>query len=147
MTNTVVDILLVEDRAEDAELAMMALSEHQLANNIKWVKDGQEALDFLLAEGEYTDRNGSARPKVVLLDLKMPKVDGISVLRTIRSTPSLASLPVVVLTTSKQEQDIIKAYELHVNSYIVKPVDFEQFSQSVKELGMYWLLVNEAPPR
>ena len=147
MTNTVVDILLVEDREEDAELAMIALAEHQLANNIKWVKDGQEALDFLLAEGEYTDRNGSARPKVVLLDLKMPKVDGIAVLQTIRSTPRLASLPVVVLTTSKQEQDIIKAYELHVNSYIVKPVDFEQFSQSVKELGMYWLLVNEAPPK
>lgn len=145
MVDKIVDILLVEDRVEDAELAMMALKDHHLANNLKWVKDGQEALDFLFARNEYTDRMDSIRPKLVLLDLKMPKVDGIQVLREIRNNPKTKTMPVVVLTTSKEEQDVVNAYNLGVNSYISKPVGFDNFLKSVKELGFYWLLLNEPP--
>lgn len=145
MVNSIVDILLVEDRDEDAELAMMALQDHKLANNIVRVKDGQEALDFLFAQNDFSDRINAKRPKVVLLDLKMPKVDGIEVLKQIRNEPKTKTMPVVVLTTSNEERDRVEAYNLGVNSYIVKPVDFEQFSKSVRELGMYWLLLNEPP--
>lgn len=145
MVQQIVDILLVEDRLEDAELALIALKNHKLANNIKWVRDGQEALDFLFAKNAYTDRQFSKRPKVVLLDLKMPKVNGLEVLRKIRSEPATKSLPVVVLTTSREEQDLLETYNLGVNSYIVKPVDFDQFTRSVKDIGMYWLLLNEPP--
>lgn len=145
MVEKIVDILLVEDRPEDAELAMMALSDNHLCNNLKWVKDGQEALDFLYAKNEYADRVNCKRPKLVLLDLKMPKVDGIEVLRKIRETPSTKTLPVVVLTTSNEENDIVEAYGLGVNSYIVKPVDFDGFIKSVNDLGFYWLLLNEPP--
>lgn len=141
----VVEILLVEDRAEDAELALMALDENNLTNNLKWVKDGQEALDFLFAENQYKNREGMKNPKLVLLDLKMPKVDGIEVLKQIRKNPLTQTLPVVVLTTSKEEQDRIEAYNLGVNSYIIKPVDFGNFMKSVGEIGLYWLLLNEPP--
>lgn len=143
--NQQVDILLVEDRAEDAELAIMALGDHHLVNNITWVKDGQEALNFLFAEGDYSERNECHLPKLILLDLKMPKVDGIEVLRRIRNSTITKELPVVVLTTSREEQDIVNAYKLGVNSYIVKPVEFGKFTESVKEIGMYWLLLNEPP--
>lgn len=141
----IVEILLVEDRSEDAELALMALEENNLANNLKWVKDGQEALDFLFAENKYSSRQGLKRPKLMLLDLKMPKVDGIDVLKKVRNNPITKTLPVVVLTTSKEEQDKFEAYNLGVNSYIIKPVDFENFMKSVRDIGMYWLLLNEPP--
>lgn len=141
----IVEILLVEDRPEDAELALMALEENNLTNNLKWVKDGQEALDFLFAENEYAERDAQTRPKLMLLDLKMPKVDGIEVLRRVRANPLTKTLPVVVLTTSKEEQDRIEAYNLGVNSYIIKPVDFDNFMKSVRDVGMYWLLLNEPP--
>ena len=147
MKEQIVDILLVEDRAEDAELAMMALKDHRLANNIKWVKDGEEALNFLFGKSTYKDRNVHMRPKVVLLDLKMPKVDGLEVLRVIRENKNTKNLPVVILTTSREESDLIEAYNLSVNSYIVKPVEFDKFTDTVKDLGMYWLLINEAPAK
>lgn len=145
MTNGPVDLLLVEDRAEDAELALMALQEHNLMNNIKWVKDGQEALDYLFAENEYADRNSTNKPKMILLDLHMPKLNGLEVLKAIRSNKLTKMIPVVVLTTSKEERDRVEAYDLGVNSYIVKPVGFESFTQSVKDIGFYWLLLNESP--
>lgn len=145
MKNNIVDILLVEDRAEDAELAILALEDNKLSNNLLWVKNGQEALDFLFCKNEYSDRDINARPKLVLLDLKMPKVDGLEVLKEIRSNQATSTLPVVVLTTSKEEQDVVAAYDLGVNSYILKPVGFENFQKSVKEIGFYWLLLNESP--
>ena len=142
---SIIDLLLVEDRVEDAELALMALQENNLTNKIKWVKDGQEALDFLFSENEYSQRTGVRPPRLILLDLKMPKVDGIEVLRKIRKNPITKNIPVVVLTTSKEEQDRIEAYNLGVNSYIVKPVGFDNFMKSVKDVGFYWLLLNEPP--
>lgn len=145
MENSQVDILLVEDREEDAELAMMALKENNLANVIKWVKDGQEALDFLFGSGEYEGRDVILRPKLVLLDLKMPKVDGIEVLKSIRDNKITRTLPVVVMTTSQEESDVVQAYNLNVNSYIIKPVGFKKFTNSVKDVGMYWLLLNQPP--
>jgi two-component system, response regulator len=145
MNNTIIDILLVEDREEDAELTMMALKNHKLANNILWVKDGEEALHFLFGTGTFQNITLPCRPRMVLLDLKMPKVDGIEVLRAIRSSPDTKTLPVIILTTSREEKDVVAAYNLHANSYIVKPVGFDKFTDSVKELGMYWLLLNEPP--
>jgi len=136
-----VDVLLVEDNENDAELTIRALKKNHLANEIIWLKDGQEALDFLFGKikKEY------AIPKVVLLDIKMPKIDGIEVLRRIRMDETIAAMPVVVLTSSKQESDIVESYKLKVNSYIVKPVDFHQFVKCIKELGMYWAVVNTVP--
>lgn len=145
MKNKVIDILLVEDRAEDAELCMMAFQEHNLTNKIYWAKGGQEALDFLFAKNEYIKRKHIKNPKLVLLDLKMPKVDGIEVLRQIRANSETKSIPVVMLTTSSEEKDIVNAYKLYVNSYIVKPVDFGNFSNMAKELGLYWTLLNKSP--
>lgn len=145
MTDTIVDILLVEDRAEDAELAMVALQENNLINAIKWVKDGQEALDYLFAENGYEGRDSANRPKLMLLDLKMPKVDGLEVLKAVRNNPITRTLPIVVLTTSKEERDTVEAYSLGVNSYIVKPVGFDNFIKSVKEVGFYWMLLNHPP--
>jgi two-component system response regulator len=142
---TIVDILLVEDRAEDAELALMALKENNLANNLKWVKDGQEALDFLFAQNEYSDRKKCKRPKLILLDLKMPRMGGLEVLKHLRQNPSTKLIPIVILTTSKEEQDLIEAYNLGVNSYIIKPIGFDNFMKSVKDIGYYWLLLNEPP--
>lgn len=141
-----VEILLVEDDPSDAELTIRALKKHNLANNLVHVKDGAEALDFIFAKGKYSERNIVNGPRVVLLDLKLPKVDGLEVLRQMKSDERTKVIPVVVLTSSKEEQDVIRSYQLGVNSYISKPVDFEKFVQAVSDLGLYWLLLNQ-PPR
>ncbi len=143
--HTEVEILLVEDSASDAELALRALKKHHLANNIVVVTDGEEALDFIFARGAFSNRSVENHPKVILLDLKLPKVDGLDVLRAIKSDPRTQIIPVVVLTSSKQESDIVESYRLGVNSYIVKPVDFDKFVVAVRDLGMYWLLLNQPP--
>ncbi|HEX7812175.1 MAG TPA: response regulator [Burkholderiales bacterium] len=141
-----VEILLVEDNPTDAELAIRALRKKNLANNLVWVRDGAEALDFIFCKGQYQDRaNGT--PKLILLDLKLPKVDGIEVLRKIKADPEARSIPVVMLTSSHEERDIVDSYELGVNSYIVKPVDFEKFLEMVAQVGLYWSLVNKVPTR
>jgi two-component system response regulator len=140
-----VEVLLVEDNIHDAEMTIRALKKVNLANNLVHVKDGEEALEFIYARGRFSDRQPSHLPKVILLDIKMPKVDGIEVLRQLKTSESSKSIPVVIMTSSKEEQDIINSYELGVNSYVVKPVDFEGFARAVSQLGMYWLLTNEAP--
>lgn len=139
------EILLVEDNPYDAEMVLHTLKKANLTNRIHVVKDGEEALDFIFRRGQYADKSYAARPKVVLLDLKLPKIDGIEVLRQIRNNPATKKMPVVVLTSSKEGRDIEECYSLGVNSYIVKPVDFAQFSESVKNLGLYWLLLNQPP--
>jgi CheY-like chemotaxis protein len=143
--NHAVDILLVEDNPCDLELALDSLRRHNLANHIQVARDGVEALDFIFCTGEFKDRSWSNQPKVVLLDLKLPRVDGLEVLRRIRSDPRTHCIPVVVLTSSREDADITKSYKLGVNSYIVKPVDFANFSEAVCQLGFYWLLVNQPP--
>jgi two-component system response regulator len=142
-TNTV-EILLVEDNPNDVELTLHALRKHNLANRIHVVRDGQEALDFLFCQGAYQDRDPVA-PKVVLLDLKLPKVDGLEVLRQLRNDARTKVMPVVIMTSSRQERDVVATYKLGINSYIVKPVDFDQFSESVRQIGCYWLLLNQPP--
>ncbi len=139
------EILLVEDNPTDAELAMMALKERNLANKLVWVKDGAEALDFLFATGAYAGRRIEDSPKVVLLDLRLPKVDGMEVLRRIKADQRTKLIPVVVVTSSKEDRDVAESYNLGVNSYIGKPVEFEEFSRVVSELGLYWLLINQPP--
>ena len=139
-----VDILLVEDTPADAELTMRALRKANLANNLVWVKDGQEALDFLYGVGPYEGVT-SRRPKLVLLDLKLPKLDGIDVLRRIKSDEAKKSIPVVMLTSSNEERDIVETYKLGVNSYLVKPVDFQKLGEQVVAAGLYWLLANKVP--
>lgn len=141
-----VEILLVEDNPNDAELTIRALKKHHLANNLVHVRDGAEALDFVFAKGKYSERNIKNGPKVVLLDLKLPKVDGLEVLRQTKSDERTKVIPVVILTSSKEEQDVVRSYQLGVNSYIMKPVDFDKFIKAVSELGLYWLLLNQ-PPR
>lgn len=143
--NDIVEILLVEDNATDAELAIRALKKNNLANNLFWVKDGAEALDYLFATGMYEGRDRMKIPRVVLLDLRLPKVDGLEVLRRIKDDPRTKHIPVVVLTSSKEDRDITDSYRLGVNSFISKPVEFEAFAKVVSELGMYWLLVNHSP--
>jgi two-component system, response regulator len=137
-----VEILLVEDNPNDLELAMHAFARHKFANTIEVARDGQEALDYLLGGN---GRAAGVPPKVILLDLKLPKVDGLEVLRQIRADATLKHLPVVILTSSRQERDIVESYDLGVNSYIVKPVDFDKFVETVQTLGLYWLLLNEPP--
>ena len=144
MSDSVVDILLVEDNPTDAELALRALKKHNLANQVIWVKDGEAALDYLFHRGQYAGGNGL--PRVVLLDLRLPKVDGIEVLTQIRANPLTHDLPVVVLTSSKEERDLVATYELGVNSFVAKPVAFDEFARVVADLGMYWVLINRVPP-
>lgn len=139
------EVLLVEDSPRDAEMTQRALRKRNLANIIVHVKDGQEALDWLFAKGAYAGRDVSNTPKVVLLDLKLPKVDGLEVLRAIRGDERTKLLPVVVMTSSQEDNDVVASYKLGVNSYIVKPVDFDNFSAAVAELGHYWLLLNQKP--
>lgn len=139
------DILLVEDNAADVELTLRAFKKNNLANPIIVAGDGAEALDYLYGRGRYADRDPSHRPKVVLLDLKLPKVDGLEVLRIIKTDRDLKPTPVVVLTSSREEQDIIASYDLGVNSYIVKPIDFDKFVDAVCQLGLYWLVLNLCP--
>ncbi len=146
MTNpNEVEILLVEDSPQDAELTLHALRKRNLANRLIHVKDGQEALDWLFGEGVYAGRDTDRQPKIVLLDLKMPRVDGLEVLRAIRANERTRLLPVVVMTSSHEQNDIIESYELGVNSYIVKPLEFDAFSAIVADLGYYWLVVNIGP--
>lgn len=140
-------ILLVEDNADDEDLTLRALKKHNLANEIDIVRDGAEALEFLFCTGAYSDRNPKHLPAVVLLDLMLPKVSGLDVLKAIRGTKSTAVLPVVVLTSSDEEVDMIRSYELGANSYVRKPVDFAEFSEAVAQLGLYWLLRNRPPPQ
>ena len=139
-----VEILLVEDNPHDVELTLRAFQKSKLANRIHVVRDGEEALAFLFRTGPYAERH-NAVPKVVLLDLKLPKVDGLEVLRRLRDNPETGTVPVVVLTTSREERDVVESYRLGVNSYIVKPVDFSQFTDVVQHLGMYWLVLNQPP--
>jgi two-component system response regulator len=146
MTNiNEVEILLVEDNPNDAELALRALRKHNLANKIHLVKDGAEALDFIFGNGAYAGRNIGNKPKVIFLDLKLPKVDGLEVLRKVKSDERTKTIPIVVLTSSHEERDLVESYKFGVNSYIVKPVDFDKFIQAVAQLGMYWMLLNKQP--
>jgi len=140
-----VEILLVEDNPNDEELTLRALKKNNIANNVHVVRDGAEALDFIFASGIYAGRRVESRPKVILLDLKLPKVDGLEVLKRIKSDERTSMTPVVVLTSSKEERDIVESYKLGVSSYIVKPVDFDKFIQAVSQLGLYWLLLNQPP--
>ena len=138
-------ILIAEDNANDAELTMVALQKNRLSNEIIVVRDGAEALDYLYCRGAYADRR-DGHPALVLLDLKMPKVDGIEVLRQVKSDPALKHIPVVILTSSREEQDLVRSYDLGVNAYVVKPVAFADFMEAVKLLGGFWAVVNEPPP-
>ena len=145
MPNNELQILLVEDNMSDAMLTIRALKKHNLGNNLVHLYDGAQALDFIFGKGEYEGRNLSEKPKVIFLDLKMPKVDGLEVLRHLKSDDRTKFIPVVMMTSSKEEKDIIESHRLGVNSYIVKPVGFENFSKIVVDLGLYWLLVNQTP--
>jgi two-component system response regulator len=140
-----VEILLVEDDPNDVELALLALKKHNLANSIHVVRDGAEALEFIFGTGRYAERSVNETPRVILLDLKLPLVDGKEVLRRIRADERTRHVPVVVLTSSREERDIFETYDLGVNSYITKPVNFDQFTEAVHTLGMYWLLLNQPP--
>ena len=145
MTEQIPDILLAEDNPNDIELTLEALAQHNLANSVTVAHDGVEALEYLRCEGAFRDRSPHA-PAVVLLDIKMPRMDGLEVLRAIRSDPKLKRLPVVILTSSREEQDIVTSYDLGVNAYVVKPVDFQSFIDAVESLGVFWALINEHPP-
>jgi two-component system response regulator len=143
--NIEIEVLLVEDNPRDAEVTMRALRKRNLANRVVHVNDGREALDCLFGAGAYVGRDPNNHPKLVLLDLKLPKVDGLEVLRAIRSDERTRLTPVVIMTSSREQQDVIESYKLGVNSYVVKPVEFDNFSAAVAELGHYWLLVNHEP--
>ncbi len=147
MTETLkeVEVLLVEDNPTDAELAIRALKKNNLANKLVWVKDGAEALDFIFATGAFSDRLVEDGPKVILLDLRLPKVDGMEVLRRVKADERTKTIPVVVLTSSKEDRDVAESYRLGVNSYISKPVEFDEFAKTVAQMGLYWLLVNRPP--
>lgn len=145
MSEQEVEIILVEDSMDDATLTIRALKRHNLANNLVHLKDGTEALEFIFGTGKYASRNTSNMPKVILLDLKMPKMNGTEVLRKIKSNSQTKTIPVVVLTSSAEDPDIKLCYELGANSYIVKPVEFENFAKTVTELGLYWMIYNRSP--
>jgi len=143
--DTELEILLVEDNPYEAELTIRALKKHNLANHLVHIDDGADAIDFIFAKGKYNGRVSVRTPKLILLDLKLPKVDGIQILRHLKADERTRSIPVVILTSSKEERDIIDTYNLGVNSYIVKPVNFEAFAKAVAELGMYWMILNQGP--
>jgi two-component system, response regulator len=143
--DSLVEILLVEDNPNDLELALHALKRHNFANRIQIARDGEQALSFVFCTGEFANRRIENGPKVILLDLKLPKIDGLEVLQRIKGDPRTRKIPVVVLTTSREDRDVEKCYELGANSYIVKPVDFQQFTEAVRQLGFYWVLLNHPP--
>ena len=145
MKNKTVEILLVEDSLYDAEMTIRALKKINIVNTLIHLKDGSEGLDFIFCKGEFSDRDKCIHPKVILLDLKMPKVDGMEFLQKIKSDPETQNIPVVVLTSSNEDPDIKRCYELGVNSYIVKPVEYDNFTKAVADLGLYWLLLNQTP--
>ena len=140
-----VEILLVEDDPADAEMTLRALRRNNLANRVHWVKDGAEALEFMFRSGGYAGRDRGQAPKLIMLDIKMPKVDGIEVLRQLKTNPETRTVPVVVMTSSNEEQDVLETYRLGVNSYIVKPVHFDSFVETVAKIGLYWVLTNRVP--
>ena len=144
-TTNAVEILLVEDNPQDLELTLRALQKANVSNRIEVARDGAEALDFVFGEGEHAGRKIEDGPRLILLDLKLPKIDGLQVLKRIKGDPRTRTIPVVVLTSSKEQRDVVESYQLGVNSYIVKPVNFEGFAQAVKDLGFYWLLLNQSP--
>lgn len=141
-----VEILLVDDSAEDVELAVMALRRSKLSNDIQIAEDGAEALDFLFCRGAFSERSFAHPPKLVLLDLKLPKVDGLEVLKAVRADERTKTIPVVILTSSKEQRDLIEGYNLGVSAYIQKPVNFEQFADTIQKIGMFWLVLNQPPP-
>ena len=145
MMKNAVEILLVEDNPNDEELTLRALRKRNLANHVHVVRDGEEALEFIFGAGQYAGRDLTEKPKVIFLDLKLPKVSGIEVLQKIKSDPATKMIPVVVLTSSNEDRDMVDSYNLGVNSYLVKPVDFEKFFQTISDLGFYWLILNQAP--
>jgi len=145
MIENSIEILLVEDNPNDVELTLHALKKNNLTNRVYVVRDGAEALEYLFSSGAYAERDLNQTPKVILLDLKLPKVDGMEVLKRIKADERTRSIPVVVLTSSREERDIVDSYRLGVNSYITKPVDFDQFTEAVRQLGLYWLLLNQPP--
>lgn len=145
MTRNKANILLIEDRPEDAELAIMTLRKNNLIHNIQWVQDGEEALEYVFAEGRYSQRNIEQMPNLIIMDLNIPKVSGIEVLRRIRMDERVKNIPVVILTASVEDKDIKTAYDLHVNSYMVKPVDFVEFEEAIKSMGLFWLSLNQRP--
>lgn len=140
-----IEILIIEDNPNDAEMALRALRKNKVSNNVLVIDDGEEAMDYIFARGKYESRNHFVRPKLILLDLKLPKISGLQILKALKESPDMKLTPVVVLTSSKQESDLIESYNLGVNSYIVKPVDFDNFVEAVRELGFYWLLLNRVP--
>lgn len=145
MTGEPVEILLVEDNPNDVEMTLRSLQKNNVSNRVHVARDGAEALDFIFGRGAYRGRSLKDGPKVILLDLKLPKVDGLEVLRQIKHDEQARNVPVVILTSSKEERDIVDSYQLGVNSYIVKPVDFTQFTEAVRQLGLYWILLNQPP--
>lgn len=145
MTENVVEILLVEDNPDDVQLTLHAFAKNKFSNHIHVVRDGAEALEFVFGTGEYANRVAQPNPKVILLDVKLPKVDGLEVLRRIKSDERTRVIPVVMLTSSREDRDVIESYQLGVNGYIVKPVDFNNFIEAVRTLGMYWVLLNQPP--
>jgi two-component system, response regulator len=146
MNSDKLEILLVEDNQDDMDLAIHSLRRENLANHIIAVRDGEEALDFLFCRGAFAERSFEHPPKLVLLDLKLPKVDGMEVLKQVKSDPRTKSIPVIILTSSKEERDLVSGYNLGANSYIQKPVDFDQFRETVKSVGLYWLVINQPAP-
>ena len=141
-----VEVLLAEDNPHDAELTLRALKKHHLANQVHWMRDGAEVLEFIFAQGAYAGRDFNHRPRLLLLDLKLPKLDGPEVLRRVKLDPRTRAIPVVILTSSREDRDLEECYRLGANSYIVKPVEFEAFLKAVAEIGLYWLLLNKPPP-